>query len=212
MCIRDSLESAHSFWDEEIGVGIKYTRENSEEQEKIGFFTLDGKISLPCVYEKIEYVPDKQIVIYAKDNRIGIMNLKNEILWEEAYGSYFYVTEKENSKETEDLLIVYKNGQYGLVDMLEGKLVLECEYDDISKDSRKKESWILNNDGKYGFWDQNDGTYTEIPYGENYTIENNFGEDVYKRQVQSQADYAAGDGRRRCGIFRRPFLLSWRLQ
>lgn len=49
------------------------------------------------------------------------MNLKNEILWEEAYGSYFYVTEKENSKETEDLLIVYKNGQYGLVDMLEGK-------------------------------------------------------------------------------------------
>ena len=34
------LESAHSFWDEEIGVGIKYTRENSEEQEKIGFFTL----------------------------------------------------------------------------------------------------------------------------------------------------------------------------
>ena len=114
------LESAHSFWDEEIGVGIKYTRENSEEQEKIGFFTLDGKISLPCVYEKIEYVPDKQIVIYAKDNRIGIMNLKNEILWEEAYGSYFYVTEKENSKETEDLLIVYKNGQYGLVDMLEG--------------------------------------------------------------------------------------------
>lgn len=37
------LESAHSFWDEEIGVGIKYTRENSEEQEKIGFFTLDGK-------------------------------------------------------------------------------------------------------------------------------------------------------------------------
>lgn len=170
------LESAHSFWDEEIGVGIKYTRENSEEQEKIGFFTLDGKISLPCVYEKIEYVPDKQIVIYAKDNRIGIMNLKNEILWEEAYGSYFYVTEKENSKETEDLLIVYKNGQYGLVDMLEGKLVLECEYDDISKDSRKKESWILNNDGKYEFWDQNDGTYTEIPYGENYTIENNFGE------------------------------------
>ena len=46
--------------------------------------------------------------------------------------------------------------------MLEGKLVLECEYDDISKDSRKKESWILNNDGKYGFWDQNDGTYTEF--------------------------------------------------
>ena len=170
------LEYADCFWDEELGGGVQYTRENNEEQKREGFFTLDGKISLPCVYEKIEYVPDKKILIYAKDNQIGIMNLKNEILWEEAYGSYFYITEKEDSEETEDLLIVYKNGQYGLVDMLEGKMVLECEYDDISKDSRKKESWILNIDGKYGFWNQDDGTYTEIPYGENYSIENNFGE------------------------------------
>ena len=104
------------------------------------------------------------------------MNLKNEILWEEAYGSYFYTTEKEDSEETDNLLIVYKNGQYGLVDILKGTEVLECEYDDITKDSRKKESWILNNDGKYGFWNQNDGTYIEIPYGEIYSIKDNYGE------------------------------------
>lgn len=170
------LEYADCFWYEEIGGGVQYTRENNEEQEREGFFTLDGKISLPCVYEKIEYVPDKQILIYAKDNQIGVMNLKNEILWEEAYGSYFYTTEKEDSEEMENLLIVYKNGKYGLVDMVKGTEVLECEYDDILKDSRKKESWILNNDGKYGFWNQDDGTYTEISYGENYTIEKNFGE------------------------------------
>ncbi len=170
------LDSSYSFWDEEIGCGVHYTRENDEEQEREGFFTLDGKISLPCVYEKIEYVPDKQILIYAKNNQIGIMNLKNDILWEEAYGSYFYTTEKEDSEETDNLLIVYKNGQYGLVDILKGTEVLECEYDDIRKDSRKKESWILNNDGKYGFWNQNDGTYTEIPYGEIYSIEDNYGE------------------------------------
>ena len=169
------LDSVYSFWDEEIGGGVHYTRENNEEQEREGFFTLDGKISLPCVYEKIEYVSDKQILIYAKDNQIGIMNLKNEILWEEAYG-YFYTTEKEDSEETDNLLIVYKNGQYGLVDMLKGTEVLECEYDDITKDSRKKESWILKNDGKYGFWNQDDGTYIEIPYGEIYSIEDNYGE------------------------------------
>lgn len=170
------LDSSYSFWDEEIGCGVHYTRENNEEQTREGFFTLDGKISLPCVYEKIEYVPDKQILIYAKNNQIGIMNLKNEILWEEAYGSYFYTTEKEDSEETDNLLIVYKNGQYGLVDILKGTEVLECEYDDITKDSRKKESWILNNDGKYGFWNQNDGTYIEIPYGEIYSIKDNYGE------------------------------------
>ena len=97
------------------------------------------KISLPCVYEKIEYVPDKQIVIYAKDNRIGIMNHGKMKFFGRRHTVPIFMSLKKKTQKRQKICLLYtKNGQYGLVDMLEGKLVLECEYDDISKDSRKK--------------------------------------------------------------------------
>ena len=67
-----------------------YTRGADEYRSKQGMITLDGKIELPCVYDQIFYVPDKQIIVYSKEKMVGAMNLECEILWEQAY-DYAYV-------------------------------------------------------------------------------------------------------------------------
>lgn len=164
------LQTVNCFSSDGIGAGIVYTRGADEYRSKQGMTTLDGKIDLPCVYDQIFYVPDKQIIVYSKEKMVGAMNLECEILWEQAY-DYAYVFNAKDKKNTEDLLLVKRGENYGLVDMITGKVMLECQYSMISKDSQIQESWFCSRDGKYGFWNQKDGKYTEIPNNDNYTID-----------------------------------------
>lgn len=164
-----NLKYIDCFEQENIGDGIQYTRENGAEIEKEGFFTLDGKISLPCVYDKISYMPDKQVIVYAKDEQIGVMNLKNEILWEIDASSFY------TSPSTE-VLFVYKNGKYGLAETDNGTMILDCEYDYIINDRREPKCWILEKNNKYGVWNEEDRKYKEIPYDEEYEVLNGLGE------------------------------------
>lgn len=164
------LQTVNCFSSEGIGAGIVYARGTDEYRSKQGMITLDGKISLPCMYDQIFYVPDKHVIVYSKEKQIGIMNLEGEILWEKAY-DYAYVFTAKDKKNTENLLLVKRGENYGLVDMLTGKVMLECQYSMISKDSQIQENWFCAKDGKCGFWNQKDGKYTEIPNSENYAID-----------------------------------------
>lgn len=164
-----NLKYIDCFEQENIGDGIQYTREDGAEIEKQGFFTLDGKISLPCIYDKIFYMPDKQVIVYAKDEQIGVMNLKNEILWEIDASSFY------TSPSTE-VLFVYKNGKYGLAETDNGTMILDCEYDYIINDRREPKCWILEKNNKYGVWNEEDKKYKEIPYDEEYEVLNGLGE------------------------------------
>ena len=164
------LQTVNCFSSDGIGAGIVYTRGTDEYRSKQGMLTLDGKISLPCMYDQIYYVPDKQVIVFSKEKMVGVMNLECEVLWEQAY-DYAYVFTAKDKRNTEDLLLVKRGENYGLVDMLTGEVMLECQYSMISKDSQVQESWFCSRDGKYGFWNQKDGKYTEIPNSNNYTID-----------------------------------------
>lgn len=164
------LQTVDCFSSDGIGAGIVYTRGIDEYRSKKGMITLDGKITLPCVYDSVFYVPDKQVIIYSKEKKVGAINLECEILWEQAY-DYAFVFLAKDKKNTEDSLLVKRGEYYGLVDMLTGEVILECRYSMISKDSQVQDNWFCSRDGEYGFWNQKDGTYTEIPNKDNYIID-----------------------------------------
>lgn len=159
------------FLKKEIGAGIIYTT----QEDKKGLHTLDGKLSLPCIYDEIQYLPDKQLIVYLKENRIGTMNLKNEVLWE-TDGSWFDAITNNELETRSDLLIIENNGKYGLVNISDGGIVLDCEYEDILEGNEEVSKWILKKDAKYELWNRKNKTYTEIPCDENYIIENDMGE------------------------------------
>lgn len=154
-----------------IGAGIIYTT----QEDKKGLHTLDGKLSLPCIYDGIQYLPDKQLIVYLKEYRIGAMNLKNEVLWE-TDGSWFDAITNNELETRSDLLIIENNGKYGLVNISDGGIVLDCEYEDILEGNEEVSKLILKKDGKYELWNRKNKTYTEIPCDENYIIENDMGE------------------------------------
>lgn len=166
-----SLRLKDAFLKKEIGSGIIYVTQNDKE----GLLTLDGNLSLSCIYDKIDYLSNQQLIVYQKEKRTGVMNLEKEVLWE-MNGSWSENVKNIGLMEKTGLLVIESNGKCGLVNIPDGELVLECVYEDILEGNEDTSKWILKKDGKCELWNRRNGTYTEIPCDENYIIENDMGE------------------------------------
>lgn len=163
------LHLRYPFDKEKIGAGLIYATDDDKE----GLLTLDGKISLPCVYDDIQYLPDKQLIVYEKEKRTGVMNLETDVLWEADGAEFETIT--NNESET-DLLTIEREGKYGLVNISDGEMILDCVYEDILKGNEDASKLVLKKEGKYELWNRKNGSYTEIPCDEDYIIKNDMGE------------------------------------
>lgn len=184
------LQQVECFFGGELGDGIAYTRGADEMQAKKGLFTFDGKTEFPCVYNQLYCIPDKNVIFYSGDQKAGVMDKNGKLLWESDY-DFGYVFLTKDKMGTADEMLVKKGGNYGLVDIKSGKMLLECQYSYISKDSRRENSWFWQKDGKSGFWNQEEKKKTEIPYRGTGTIEGfHAGSDSDSIYVY---DYSMGD-------------------
>ena len=187
-----ALQQVECFSGGELGDGIAYTytRGADEMQAKKGLFTFDGKTEFPCVYDQLYCIPDKNVIFYSGDQKAGVMDKNGKLLWESDY-DFGYVFLTKDKMGTADEMLVKKGGNYGLVDIKSGKMLLECQYSYISKDSRRENSWFWQKDGKSGFWNQEEKKKTEIPYRGTGTIEGfHAGSDSDSIYVY---DYSMGD-------------------
>ena len=184
------LQQVECFSSEELGDGIICTRGADEIQARKGLLTFNGKIELPCVYDQLYCIPDKNVIFYSGDQKAGVMDKNGKILWEGDY-DFGYVFLTKDKMGTADEMLVKKGGNYGLVDTKSGKTLLECQYSYISKDSRRENSWFWQKEGKSGFWNQEEKKKTEIPYRGTGTIEGfHAGSDSDSIYVY---DYSMGD-------------------
>ena len=159
----------YSFFEKGIGSGLIY----DTYDDKVGLITLNGKLSLPCIYDNIQYWSDKQLIVYEKEKRTGVMNLEGDVLWETDGSEFEVIT---NNKSETDFLIIERNGKYGLVNISDGETILDCVYEDILKGNEEASKLILKKNGKYQLWNRKNKTYTEIPCNEDYFIKGYVGE------------------------------------
>lgn len=102
---------------------------------------IDGSFKAKAINSKGEEVVTGYDTVQALENYD-----KNNNLWYEA-----------------DMLLVSRDGKYGLVDF-KGKELLKCEYDSIEALKGVKGSILVAKDGKYGLVDKIGATIIEINY------------------------------------------------
>lgn len=187
---KGALQQVECFSSEKLGDGIAYTRGEDEILAKKGLFTFDGKIALPCVYNQLHCIPDKNVIFYSGDQKAGVIDKNGKTLWEDNY-DFGYVFLTKDKMRTADEMLVKKGENYGLVDIKSGKTLLECQYSYISKDSRRENSWFWQKEGKSGFWNREEEKKIEIPYRGSGIIEGfHAGSDSVSIYVY---DYSMGD-------------------
>lgn len=163
---------------------------------KYGYIDNFGKVIIPFMYEMGALI-DKELAIVQKDKKIGIVNLKNEIILDFLYDAIYYYNNncflalKENkyyliknniSEEIDinwagiqkDNIIFYeKEGKFGIFD-LNGKFLTKNIYNQLSQNYNKLIIAMLDN--KYGLIDKNGEVKTEfiydyiIPVGQNFFL------------------------------------------
>ena len=120
--------------------------EKIEGAERFGIMNKEGKVILNAEYSYIEeYVwNDKNVVrLKTKDNKKKIYNIKGNIFSEE-YDMIAYF-DKDTAR-------VRTNGKRGLVDVNDGTVILDTEYDEIKQ---TKKYLSVKKDDKYGLYDIN---------------------------------------------------------
>lgn len=130
---------------------------------KWGIIDSKGSIVIEPTYDETIIIPDNTkdlfICTYDVDYSKGtyktkVINKKNE----QIYNEYETVEAIENFDEynnlwyEENVLLVKKDGKYGLIDF-KGSELLKCEYDEISSLKGIKNSLVTKKDGKLGLVD-----------------------------------------------------------
>ena len=141
---------------------------------KWGVINSKGEVILTPEYEEAIIIPDskKDVFLCTYDvnyenntYKTAVYNSKKE----EIITGYDTVTALENYDSSNtlwygtDVLLVSKEGKYGLVDF-NGKELLACEYDSIETLKGVKSSFVTKKDGKLGLVDNIGSTVLENEY------------------------------------------------
>lgn len=151
---------------------------------KWGIIDNNGEIVLNTVYDEMVVVPNnkKAVFIYTYDINEETGEYKTKVLNDKAqeiFKEYDKVEAIDNydSKQNiwfEDTVIkVQKDGKYGLVD-LDGKKVLDCEYDSIVSLKSVTENFIVEKDGKFGLVNSKGQAIIETKYSKIETLKEGF--------------------------------------
>ena len=175
-----------------IKIVFNNTEDTNKENEyftlyssnKWGVINQDGDIIIEPSYQEMIIIPDKTkdifLCMYNINEETGeyqtkAINSKNE----EVFADYEQIEVLENFDKNnniwfeENVLRVKKDDKYGLID-LNGKLILPCEYDEITALEGIENSLIITKDGKKGLVNDSgsiiiEPLYTEIiNLGETY--------------------------------------------
>lgn len=160
-----------------------------ERDGKIGLINLEGKEISKPVYDSIDALPYKEGELLVKQNdKFGVINIKGNELVKAEYDQIAvdgYFVENEGYKYAGYIVSeTTENGyRYGYVD-INGKLVIETEYNDLSRIANIKKNdevyLLVAKDGRYGVL--KNGTqlipneYQSIQYDETndiYVVEKN---------------------------------------
>ena len=127
---------------------------------KWGVIDNTGKVIIDTKFDEMIAIPnpEKPVFIYAYDVNEETGTYKTKAInekQEELFKEYERVEAIENydSKQNiwyeNNLIRVYKNGKYGLIDC-DGKVILKAEYDEITALKSVKENLIVKKDNKVG--------------------------------------------------------------
>ena len=127
---------------------------------KWGVIDNTGKVIIDTKFDEMVAIPnpEKPVFIYAYDVNEETGTYKTKAInekQEELFKEYERVEAIENydSKQNiwyeNNLIRVYKNGKYGLIDC-DGKVILNAEYDEITSLKSVKENLVVKKDNKVG--------------------------------------------------------------
>lgn len=100
-----------------------YLAENNDG--KFGFMTIDGDVTLPFIYDNLEFQNYTGLGISSTNDKCGVIKVNNGKPYELATCEY------DNITVSNTMFIIEKGGKYGLMDMY-GKLNTELIYDELS--------------------------------------------------------------------------------
>ncbi len=91
---------------------------------------------IPCWYDKPVELPfeNKQLICVIKNDKIGYINIKNEVIVPFDYDPYYGYPEIINKLHiyADSKAILYKNEKCGNFDVAQGKILIPFEYKDLS--------------------------------------------------------------------------------
>lgn len=157
---------------EEKTVANKYFTVYSDG--KWGVISSKGDIIIKPEYEETIIIPDntKDIFICTYDVNYTEGSFKSKVIdskGKEIITGYDTIQALENYDSSNniwyenDVLLVSKDGKYGLID-LKGKELLKCEYESIEALKGVKSSILVSKDGKYGLVDNIGAFIIEAEY------------------------------------------------
>lgn len=153
------------------------------KDNKWGVIDSNGEIVIDPSYEEMIVIPNNKIDVFictydvnyeTGEYKTKALNSKNE----EIFTNYDQIEAIQNNDETNNLwyennvLLIQKDGKYGLIN-LEGKQILNTEYEEISTINGIENSLKTKKDGKYGIVND-EGT---IIVENNYSDVTNLGND-----------------------------------
>jgi hypothetical protein len=122
---------------------------------KKGLFNLSGEAVLPVGYDELRTATDSTFIV-RKDNKFGVVNQAGKFILPVEYDALFdlYISGKVGW-----LQLAYKNGKQGIVNAINGKVEVNCVYDDLigrytNSEARYQSfdfSLIVVKNGKFGF-------------------------------------------------------------
>lgn len=151
---------------------------------KWGVINNQGQEVIPLDKDEMIIVPNKEkaifLSIYDVNEQTGeyktlAINEKKEQIFNEY--DRVEVIENFDSKQNiwyeENILRVYKNEKYGLID-LEGKTILNCDYDEITSLKSVKENFIVRQNDKVGLVNSKGQEIIKIQYKEIKTLKEGY--------------------------------------
>ncbi len=151
---------------------------------KWGVINNQGQEVIPLDKDEMIVVPNKEkaifLSIYDVNEQTGeyktlAINEKKEQIFNEY--DRVEVIENFDSKQNiwyeENILRVYKNEKYGLID-LEGKTILNCDYDEITSLKSVKENFIVRQNDKVGLVNSKGQEIIKIQYKEIKTLKEGY--------------------------------------
>lgn len=167
--------------------------------DKWGVINQDGETVINPSYQEMIVIPDKTkdvfICTYDINEEDGTyktkaLNRKNE----EIFTQYDQIQVLENIDENDNIwyeknvLKVMQNGKYGLID-LNGKKLLDCEYDEISTMKGIENSLLIRKDGYVGLANNAGTILIDVKYS-----------DIKNLGTTYKEGYITTDENGKCGI------------
>lgn len=134
-------------------------------KDNVGVIDKKGNKIIDAKYTRIDIPnPAKDVfVCYEDDNQYEILNKKGENLFTDYEQVGAIPTSNEETEMEKNVLIYKSNNRYGLLD-LEGNLLTEAIYDEISSLKDKPGNLRIKRDNKYGILDTKGNVIIEVNY------------------------------------------------